>query len=94
MPKHKKHSSGSVTLPSLYQSQYYAKSTRPSNYNVHSGGDLLVMPAGPGDGGSSTRDLTVPAFPPGNAPPAPEGMSVFQLHTWCMSGDNGVSVKR
>ena len=44
--------------------------------------DLFVMPAGPGDGGSLTRDLTVPTFPPGNAPPAPEGMSGFPLHTW------------
>ena len=44
--------------------------------------DLFVMPVGPGDGGSLTRDLTVPTFPPGNAPPAPEGMSGFPLHTW------------
>ena len=43
--------------------------------------DLFVMPAGPGDGGSLTRDLTVPTFPPGNTPPAPEGMSGFPLHT-------------
>ena len=38
--------------------------------------DLFVMPAGPVDGVSSTRDLTVPAFP------TPEGRSVFPLHTW------------
>ena len=44
--------------------------------------DLFVMPVGPGDGGSLTRDLTVLTFPPGNASPAPEGMSGFPLHTW------------
>ena len=38
--------------------------------------DLFVMPAGPVDGVSSTRDLTFPAFP------TPEGRSVFPLHTW------------
>ena len=38
--------------------------------------DLFVMPTGPVDGVSSTRDLTVPAFP------TPEGRSVFPLHTW------------
>ena len=38
--------------------------------------DLFVMPARPVDGVSSTRDLTVPAFP------TPEGSSVFPLHTW------------
>ena len=38
--------------------------------------DLLVAPAGPVDGVSSTRDITVPAFPP------PEGRSVFPIHTW------------
>ena len=37
--------------------------------------DLFVMPAGPVDGVSSTRDLTVPAVP------TPEGRSVFPLHT-------------
>ena len=35
--------------------------------------DLFVMPAGPVDGVSSTRDLTVPAVP------TPEGRSVFPL---------------
>ena len=44
--------------------------------------DLCMMPVGPGDGGSVTRDLTVPTFPPGKTPPAPERMSGFPLHTW------------
>ena len=34
--------------------------------------DLFVMPVGPGHGGSVNRDLTVPTFLPGNAPPTPE----------------------
>ena len=38
--------------------------------------DLFATPAGPGDGVSSTRDLTVPAFP------TPERRSLFPAHTW------------
>ena len=38
--------------------------------------DLLVAPAGPVDGVSLTRDITVPGFP------TPEGRSVFPIHTW------------
>ena len=55
--------------------------------------DLFVMPAGPGEGGSSTREITVPTFLPGNAPPAPEGMSVFPIHTWCSPTSEEKSTK-
>ena len=38
--------------------------------------DLLVAPAGPVDGVSLTRDITVLGFP------TSEGRSVFPIHTW------------